>query len=176
MSTIAKIDGIAIASIAKIDSIAKASIAKIDGITLTPPITWYSPVAVAACGYTGSYSPTNTIDGNLGTRWKHLYSHEHWIKYDMNSIKTWTKIRVYAGSPTSAGNLCGISAIYINNTADESGGSKGSGATGSGWTEINVVNTSGRYIYIKLQTYYAPSGCSNVYYLDDFYEFEATNE
>lgn len=175
MSTISKINGIAIGSISKINGIAKASISKVDGISISAA-AWVSPTAIhSKCGEAVSYPASNLIDGNLGTEWQHIVGHEHWVIFDLGSTKTVQKIRLYC---VGSGRLCicEVTAVYINDSADESGGSKGSSGVLSGtqWFEIDVTDTSGRYIKIKLKTTDAlAANCSTSNNLTFFYEFEA---
>ena len=175
MPTISKINGIAIANIAKINGIAKASISKVDGISISA-IAWVTPTAIhSKCGEDGSSPASNTIDGDLGTVWLHSVPHEHWIIFDIGSTKTVKEIRLYV---TGGGRYspCEVTAVYINDTADESGGSKGSlGSFLSGmhWNEINVTDTDGRYIKIKLKTLdLNGANCSTSHNLWYFYEFQ----
>ena len=174
MPTIAKINGIAIGSISKINGIAKASISKVDGISTSVP-AWVTPTAIhSKCGEEGS-SASNTIDGSLPTYWEHFAEHNHWIIFDLGSTKTVQKIRVYCDGGTSF-SPCYITAVYINDTADESGGSKGFGSLSGGglcWHERDVDNTGGRYIKLKLQTNDNIGLCRYNQYLSYFYEFEA---
>ena len=159
MSTIAKIDGIAIANIAKIDGIDMA-------------LGWETPSAIhSKCGEEAAALASYTIDGDTTTWWSHWTAHEHWIIFDLGSTKNIDKIRIY-GASAGLYNLCGVSAVYINDTADESGGSKGSGSIGYGWNEIDVTNTSGRYIKLKLETYDTPVICNNQDVLTHFHEFQ----
>ena len=176
MSTISKINGIAIANISKINGIAKANISKVDGIDISVG-AWVAPTAIhSKCGEDAAYPASNTIDGNLSTKWEHSVGHEHWIIFDIGSTKTVQKIRLYCigGGRFSP---CEVTAVYINDTADESGGSKGSlGAilSGTHWNEIDVTDTSGRYIKIKLKTLDAvAANCSTSNPLAYFYEFQA---
>ena len=176
MSTIAKINGIAVANIAKIDGIAKANISKVNGISFAVA-AWVSPTAIhSKCGESIIRPATNTIDGNITTFWLHSTSHEHWIIFDLGTTKIATKIRLYCTS-IAATDVCEVSAVYINDSADESGGSKGSGSisSGTGWTEIAVTETSGRYIKLKLKTWVSgiPLVCGTSAGLSRFYEFEA---
>ena len=176
MAIIAKINGIAIANIAKINGIAKASIAKVDGVSISA-VAWVSPTAIhSKCGEDGSWPASNTIDGNLTTRWDHSVAHEHWIIFDLGSTKTVQKIRMYVGGG-SRGSICEVTAVYINDTADESGGSKGSLGSilsGTNWNEIDVTDTSGRYIKIKLKTLDANAlNCSASNLMALYHEFEA---
>ena len=170
MSTIAKIDGIAIANIAKIDGIAKANISKVDGIDMGQ--VWGTPSAIhSKCGEDAPHLASYTIDGDTATWWNHLVEHEHWIIFDLGSTMNIDKIRIY-GAPANTFILCGVSAVYINDTADESGGSKGSGSIGDGWNEIDVTNTSGRYIKLKLEAYDGSDICNNLDLLTHFHEFQ----
>jgi len=175
MSTISKINGIAIGSISKINGIAKANISKVDGILISAA-AWVAPTAIhSKCGEDASYPASNTIDGDTGTWWGHPVSEEHWIIFDLGSTKTVQKIRLYL-LPGARNGVCGVSAVYINDTADESGGSKGSGdISGSeGWYEIDVTDTAGRYIKIKLKTLDVNgSNCNNIDCMTYFYEFQA---
>ena len=176
MSTISKINGIAIGSISKINGIAKASISKVDGISITVGPAWVAPTAIhSKCGEDGSDPATNTIDGDLETAWEHTVNHEHWIIFDLGETKTVQKVRLYCNSSSFAFRICEVSAVYINNTADESGGSKGSGtpSSGEGWNEIDVTDTDGRYIKLKLKTYDVSLFCVTTYGLKKFYEFQA---
>jgi len=176
MPTISKINGIAIGSISKINGIAKASIAKVDGISISVP-AWVSPTAIhSKCGESEVKPASNTIDGDTGTYWVHVTSHEHWIIFDLGESKTVKKVRLYVLSRSDADDtICEVSAVYINDSADESGGSKGSlvlPASGTQWYEIDVTDTSGRYIKLKLKTYYY-SVCGTSAGVRYFYEFEA---
>ena len=175
MPTIAKINGIAISSISKINGIAKASISKVDGIPISGA-AWVSPTAIhSKCGEDGSYPASRLIDGNLSTDWHHSVSHEHWIIFDLGSTKNVKKIRLYC---VGSGRMtpCEVTTTYINDTADESGGSKGSGVLFGAlqWFEIDVTDTSGRYIKIKLKTTDVNgANCSTSNNLLAFFEFEA---
>ena len=176
MSTISKINGIAIGSISKINGIVKANISKVDGISISAP-AWVTPTAIhSKCGEHASFPASNTIDGDLATAWWHSVGHEHWIIFDLGSTKTVQKIRLYCKGGY-AYNICTVSAVYINDTADESGGSKGSLGTIltlDNWNEIDVTDTSGRYIKIKLETLDADGlNCSTSNHLWRFFEFEA---
>ena len=175
MAIIAKINGIAIANIAKIDGIAKANILKVDGINITISCTnWVTPTAVQmSCGGDMVNPVSHAIDDNLGTQWAHHATHEHFIIFDMNTSQTITRIRVYTYK--SSFSPCEVSAIYINDTHDEAGGSKGSGSiTASGWTVIDVTDTTGRYIKLKLKTWnFLQSACGITDYLANFMEFDA---
>ena len=178
MPTISKINGIAIGSISKINGILKANISKVDGISITaPPPAWVTPTAIhSKCGEDASYPASNAIDGSLTTRWDHFASHEHWIIFDLGSTKTVQKIRLYV-TGAGRGCICEVTAVYINDTADESGGSKGSLGSilsGGNWNEIDVTDTSGRYIKIKLKTLDASGlNCSASNSMAQLYEFEA---
>ena len=177
MPTIAKINGIAIGSIAKINGIAKANISKVDGVLISAP-AWVTPTAIdSKCGEDACCPASNTIDGSLATYWQHNVNHEHWIIFDLGSTKTVQKVRVYCEGNQVTGHLCEVSAIYINDSADESGGSKGSGsiASGTNWNEIDVTDTTGQYIKLKLKTWKIVGGtaCVNTHPLYYFYEFEA---
>lgn len=174
MPTIAKINGIAIANISKINGIAKASISKVDGISIA---AWFTPTAIhSKCGEDASYPASNMIDGDLLTLWAHFVGHEHWVIFDLGSTKTVQKIRLYC-TGGSRFCLCEVTAVYINDTADETGGSKGSLGSflsGINWNEIDVTDTSGRYIKIKLKTLDAlAANCSTSNSLSLFYEFQA---
>ena len=176
MPTISKINGIAIGSISKINGIAKASIAKVDGVLIST-LVWTSPTAIhSKCGEDGSWPASNAIDGNLTTRWDHSVAHEHWIIFDLGSTKTVQKVRLYV-TGGARGGICEVTAVYINDTADESGGSKGSLGSiisGDNWNEIDVTDTSGRYIKIKLKTLDASgSNCGTSNTMAIFREFEA---
>lgn len=174
MSTISKINGIAIANIAKINGIAKASISKVDGISIA---VWFTPTAIhAKCGEDASEPATYTIDGDLDTYWEHSIGHEHWIIFDLGETKTVQKVRLYCSSTLMALRICEVTAVYINDTHDGSGGSKGSlvlPASGTQWYEIDVTDTSGRYIYLIFKTYSAGLNCDISHGLTRFYEFEA---
>ena len=176
MPTISKINGIAIGSISKINGIAKASISKVDGISIITA-AWVTPTAIhAKCGESAGHPASNTIDGSLSSEWNHTIGHEHWIIFDLGETKTVQKVRLYCLSLTAAFLICEVSAVYINDTADESGGSKGSlslPTSGSQWYEIDVTDTSGRYIYLKFKTYSADYACETTHGLEGFYEFEA---
>ena len=172
MSTISKINGIVIANIAKINGIAKASISKVDGISIA---VWFTPTAIhSKCGENvASYPASNTIDGDTGTKWQCTNGEEHWIIFDLGETKNVLKVRLYVSYAPENWDVCEVSAVYINDTHDESGGSKGSGAMdgGIGWNEIDVTDTNGRYVKIKLKTYYV-GACGITTALDRFYEFQ----
>lgn len=175
MSTISKINGTAIGSISKINGIAKANISKVDGISITVGPAWVTPTAIhSKCGE--DFPASNTIDGNLTTEWSHLVEHEHWIIFDLGSTKTVQKVRLYIGG-AGRGSVCEVTAVYINDTADETGGSKGSLGSilsGGNWNEIDVTDTSGRYIKTKLKSLDAhAANCSASNVMAFFYEFEA---
>ena len=174
MSTISKVNGIAIADIAKINGILKANISKVDGILISAG-AWFTPTAIySACHNLAPWPTTNTIDGDLGTRWQCTYGEEHWVIYDLGETKNVQKIRLYISYAPENWDVCEVSAVYINDTADETGGSKGSGVMqgGIGWREVDVTDTNGRYVKIKLKTYYV-GVCGITTALDNFYEFEA---
>ena len=166
----------AIGSISKINGIAIANISKVDGVSISA-LAWVSPTAIhSKCGEDVAYPASNTIDGDLSTRWEHGIGHEHWIIFDLGETKTVQKVRLYCLSMTTALLICEVSAVYINDTADESGGSKGSlslPTSGTQWYEIDVTDTSGRYIKLKLKTYSADYACETTHGLEEFYEFEA---
>ena len=173
MPTISKINGITIANIAKINGIVKANISKVDGFSLLV-WAWVTPTAIhSCCG--GNCS--DTIDGDLGTYWIHGVAHNHWIIFDLGTTKTVDKIKVYYKRLAAGrGYPCYVTAVYINNTADESGGSKGFSYLSVGgpcWREIDVDNTDGRYIKLKLQTTDSIGLCRYNQYLSHFYEFQA---
>lgn len=137
---------------------------------------WTTPTAIhSKCGEDALYPASHTIDESLSTYWKHSIGHEHWIIFDMGSTKTVQKVRFYCYGGTYL-CICAVSAVYINDTADESGGSKGSLSTvpsGDNWNEIDVVNTNGRYIKLKLKTYETHMVCQTTHGLDNLKEFEA---
>jgi hypothetical protein len=177
MATISKINGIAIGSISKINGIAKASISKVDGISITVGPAWVTPTAIhSKCGEDATDPASNTIDGDLNTSWEHSLGHEHWIVFDLGETKTVQKVRLYCRSTVMVFRICEVSAVYINDTPGESGGSKGSlvlPPSGTQWYEIDVTDTSGRYIYLKLKTYSSGLNCDTSHGLTRFYEFEA---
>jgi len=173
MSTTSKINGIVIANIAKINGIAKASISKVDGISIA---TWFTPTAIhSKCGENvASYPASNTIDGDTGTKWQCTNGEEHWIIFDLGETKNVKKVRLYISWTQANWDVCEISAVYVNDAANESGGSKGSGipSVGAGWSEIDITDTNGRYVKIKLKTWYVDT-CGITTALDRFYEFQA---
>ena len=174
MSTISKVNGIAIADIAKINGILKANISKVDGILISAPV-WVAPTAIhSKCYENPSYPASNTIDGDTGTNWQCTNGEEHWIIFDLGETKNVQKVRLYISYAPENWDVCEVSAVYINDTADETGGSKGSGVMqgGIGWREVDVTDTNGRYVKIKLKTYYV-GVCGITTALDNFYEFEA---
>ena len=173
MPTISKINGIAIGSISKINGIAKANISKVDGISISAA-AWVTPTAIHdACHSEVPYPATNTIDGDTGTRWQCTVSEEHWVIFDLGETKNVKKIRLYLSWTEANWDVCEISAVYVNDTADESGGSKGSGipSSGEGWNEIDITDTDGQYVKIKLKTWYV-NACGITIALDRFYEFQ----
>ena len=175
MPTISKINGIAIGNIAKINGIAKANIAKVDGISIITG-AWVTPTAIHSyCHQAPPYYASNTIDSDTGTKWHCTYGEEHWIIFDLGETKNVKKVQLYISYAPENWDVCEVSAVYINDTADESGGSKGSGVMsggGGGWREIDVTDTNGRYVKIKLKTYYA-GVCGITAAMDRFYEFQA---
>lgn len=176
MSTISKINGIAIGGIAKINGIPKADISKVDGVLISAP-AWVTPTAIhSKCGEDACCPASNTIDGSEATYWTHITEHEHWIIFDLGVTKNVKRVKLYCYGGDGY-SICTVSAVYINDSADESGGSKGSLGTiyvGNAWNEIDVTDTNGQYIKIKLMTLdINGANCAAVHSLSSFFEFQA---
>jgi hypothetical protein len=135
---------------------------------------WVTPNSINnSSGGSALHGASKTIDGNLSTYWSHTVSQVHWVIYDLEESMEVSGIRVYAdGNDTHA--PCQIYEIYVSDNLANWGSSLGSLTLGTTlqWHKTTFTAKTGRYIYLKLKTWFG-SICETGRWLADFYEFAA---
>ncbi|MBB3699873.1 polysaccharide lyase family 7 protein [Flammeovirga yaeyamensis] len=144
------------------------SLIEVDGGTTPPPSSGTEPltaIAVVASSDDGNV-PSNTVDGNLGTRWSANGSGQ-WIRYDFGSVKNieemkvaWFKgdvrsstFEVLAGNATdqltvvysgvSSGNTLELENVSLNGVSGRYVQIIGYGNSSNTWNSITEVTFAG---------------------------------
>jgi regulation of enolase protein 1 (concanavalin A-like superfamily) len=115
--------------------------ATFDNVDLGAPSQFsIAPTAVSASSTYGSYWPSNTVDGNLGTRWTSAGTNQ-WIQYDLGSTNLVSAVDLafYAGT-----NRLYYFGIAVGNSAS------------GPWTTV-INNTTNSGTTVNLETYDFPA-------------------
>lgn len=129
-------------------------------------MSWIKPIDIYDfCGEETGYEATKSIDSNLGTAWKHDYSHHHTIVFDFGYSLKAIRVRLYTLPEHWPGGLT----LWISDDPNNYGDPVWTGAlTTVGtttWRESGRFYKEGRYI--KVESITDVSGYTRIY------EFEA---
>ncbi len=134
-------------------------------IKVSTNFVWQTPSAIhSSCGYTGS-PPSNTIDDNTATEWKHDVIESHWVIYDLGQAYYVKKIRVYCGV-NRLDDVC----VYVSNDPQNFGSPVIDfwDPPSQGWNESPAFFKKGRYIKLVFGTTLKEDKIDRA-----FYEFDA---
>jgi hypothetical protein len=125
--------------------------------------SWTTPAAIYdKCGESQTGYPSTwhyaiyTIDGDLGTYWRHDDDHAHWIVFDMGQSVTVTQVRIYQDHdsddrwPVGDGNA--RVDVYVSDNPTIWGTvvlDNWDANNGEGWQASGTFSATGRYIRLE---------------------------